>query len=151
MVAAESLDRKAFYVALSRGRKEMSLHCPDKEHLKRNLAKRTGERTSIHDLIRDREIPSGAILPLSEPVRKQKAETLPDFSYKDIVKRTKAALRKVKAMLNDAAAIRRMRKHREHLFNEYTRFEAEEPAVGLIGKVMGKITDLFRRKSLRSG
>ena len=145
VVAAESLDRKAFYVALSRGRKEMSLHCPDKEHLKRNLAKRTGERTSIHDLIRDREIPSEAILPLSEPVRKQKAETLPDFSYKDIVKRTKAALRKVKAMLNDAAAIRRMRKHRERLFNEYTRFEAEEPAVGLIGKVMGKITDLFRK------
>ena len=145
VVAAESLDRKAFYVALSRGRKEMSLHCPDKEHLKRNLAKRTGERTSIHDLIRDREIPSGAILPLSEPVRKQKAETLPDFSYKDIVKRTKAALRKVKVMLNDAATIRRMRKHRERLFNEYTRFEAEEPAVGLIGKVMGKITDLFRK------
>ena len=145
VVAAESLDRKAFYVALSRGRKEMSLHCPDKEHLKRNLAKRTGERTSIHDLIRDREIPSGAILPLSEPVRKQKAETLPDFSYKDIVKRTKAALRKVKAMLSDTAMLRRMRKHRERLFNEYTRFEAEEPAVGLIGKVMGKITDLFRK------
>ena len=145
VVAAESLDRKAFYVALSRGRKEMSLHCPDKEHLKRNLAKRTGERTSIHDLIRDREIPSGAILPLSEPVRKQKAETLPDFSYKDIVKRTKAALRKIKAMLSDTAMLRRMRKHRERLFNEYTRFEAEEPAVGLIGKVMGKITDLFRK------
>ncbi len=145
VVAAESLDRKAFYVALSRGRKEMSLHCPDKKHLKRNLAKRTGERTSIHDLIRDREIPSGAILPLSEPVRKQKAETLPDFSYKDIVKRTKAALRKVKAMLSDTAMLRRMRKHRERLFNEYTRFEAEEPAVGLIGKVMGKITDLFRK------
>ena len=145
VVAAESLDRKAFYVALSRGRKEMSLHCPDKKHLKRNLAKRPGERTSIHDLIRDREIPSGAILPLSEPVRKQKAETLPDFSYKDIVKRTKAALRKVKAMLSDTAMLRRMRKHRERLFNEYTRFEAEEPAVGLIGKVMGKITDLFRK------
>ena len=145
VVAAESLDRKAFYVALSRGRKEMSLHCPDKEHLKRNLAKRTGERTSIHDLIRDREIPSGAILPLSEPVRKQKAETLPDFSYKDIVERTKAALRKVKAMLSDTAMLRRMRKHRERLFNEYTRFEAEEPAVGLIGKVMGKITGLFRK------
>ena len=145
VVAAESLDRKAFYVALSRGRKEMSLHCPDKKHLKRNLAKRPGERTSIHDLIRDREIPSGAILPLSEPVRKQKAETLPDFSYKDIVKRTKAALRKVKAMLSDTAMLRRMRKHRERLFNEYTRFEAEEPAVGLIGKVMGKITGLFKK------
>ena len=148
VVAAESLDRKAFYVALSRGRKEMSLHCPDKEHLKRNLAKRTGERISIHDLIRNREIPPNAILPLSEPVRKQKAETLPDFSYKDIVERTKTALRKVKAMLNDAAAIRRMRKHRERLYNEYTRFETEEPAVGLIGKVMGKITGLFKKSEV---
>ena len=145
VVAAESLDRKAFYVALSRGRNEMSLHCPDKGHLRRSLAKRTGERTSIHDLIRDREIPSGAILPLSEPVRKQKAETLPDFSYKDIVERTKAALRKVKVMLNDAATIRRMRKHRERLYNEYIRFETEEHAVGLIGKVMGKITGLFKK------
>ena len=148
VVAAESLDRKAFYVALSRGRNEMSLHCPDKEHLKRSLAKRTGERISIHDLIRDREIPVGAILPLSEKIRAQKAAVLPDFSYKDIVERTKAALRKVKAMLNDAAAIRRMRKHRERLYNEYTRFETEEPAVGLIGKVMGKITGLFKKSEV---
>ena len=148
VVAAESLDRKAFYVALSRGRKEMSLHCPDKGHLKRSLAKRTGERTSIHDLIRNREIPVGAILPLSEKNRAQKAKILPDFSYKDIVKRTKAALRKVKAMLNDAAAIRRMRKHRERLYNEHTRFETEEHAVGLIGKVMGKITGLFKKSEV---
>lgn len=145
VVAAESLDRKAFYVALSRGRKEMSLHCPDKEHLRWSLAKRTGERTSIHDLIRNREIPPNALLPLSEKIRAQKAKILPDFSYKDIVKRTKTALRKVKAMLNDAATIRRMRKHRERLYNEYTRFEAEEPAVGLIGKVVGKITGLFKK------
>ena len=145
VVAAESLDRKAFYVALSRGRNEMSLHCPDKGHLKRSLAKRTGERTSIHDLIRNREIPPNALLPLSEKIRAQKAKILPDFSYKDIVKRTKATLRKVKAMLNDAATIRRMRKHRERLYNEYTRFETEEPAVGLFGKVMGKITGLFKK------
>ncbi len=145
IVAAESLDRKAFYVALSRGRKEMSLHCPDKEHLKRNLARRTGERTSIHDLIRDREIPENSILAMSENVRKQKAAVLPDFSYKDIVKRTRSALRKLKAMLNDSAAIKRMRKHRERLFDEYTRFETEEHAVGLIGKVMGKIMGLFKK------
>lgn len=145
IVAAESLDRKAFYVALSRGRKEMSLHCPDKEHLKRNLARRTGERTSIHDLIRDREIPENSILPLSENVRKRKAAVLPDFSYKDIVTRTKAVLRKVQAMLNDSAAIQRMRRHREQLFDEYTRFETEKHAIGLIGKVMGKITGLFKK------
>jgi conjugative relaxase-like TrwC/TraI family protein len=144
VVVAESLDRKAFYVALSRGRKEMSLHCPDKEHLKRNLSYRTGERMSVHDLIRDREIPPDATLPLSEAVRKRKAELLPDFSYKDMVKRTKAVLRKVNAMLNNAAAIRRMRKHRERLFNEHTRFETEEHAVGLLGKVMGRIGGWFK-------
>ena len=148
VVAAESLDRKAFYVALSRGRDEMSLHCPDKEYLRRSLARRTGERTSIHDLIRNREIPPNALLPLSEKIRAQKAKILPDFSYKDIAKRTKTALRKVKAMLNDAAAIRRMRKHRERLFNEHTHFETEEPAVGLIGKVMGKITGLFKKSEV---
>ena len=144
VVAAESLDRKAFYVALSRGRREMSLHCPDKEHLKRGLAYRTGERASIHDLIRDREIPEGAMLPLSEPARERKAELLPDFSYKDMAVRAKTAMRKVKAMLSDTAAIRRMRQHRERLYNEHTRFETEEHAVGLLGKLVSRITGMLR-------
>ena len=144
VVAAESLDRKAFYVALSRGRREMSLHCPDKEHLKRGLAYRTGERASIHDLIRDREISEGAMLPLSEPARERKAELLPDFSYRDMAARAKAAMRKVKAMLSDTVALRRMRQHRERLYNEHTRFETEEHAVGLLGKIVSKITGMFR-------
>ena len=144
VVAAESLDRKAFYVALSRGRREMSLHCPDKEHLKRGLAYRTGERASIHDLIRDREISEEVMLPLSEPVRERKAELLPDFSYRDMAARAKAAMRKVKMMLNDTAAIRRMRQHRKRLYNEHTRFETEEHAVGLLGKIVSKITGMFR-------
>ncbi|MFA7462951.1 MAG: AAA family ATPase, partial [Anaerovoracaceae bacterium] len=145
VVAAESLDRKAFYVALSRGRQEMSLHCPDKEHLKNNLARRTGERVSVHDLIRDREIPANAVLPLSKKARKQKAAILPDFSYKDMVKRTTTALKRVKAMLEDTAMIRRMRKHRERLFDEYTSFEADEPAVGFIDRLMGRISGLFKK------
>lgn len=144
VVAAESLDRKAFYVALSRGRREMSLHCPDKEHLKRGLAYRTGERASIHDLIRDREISEGAMLPLSEPARERKAELLPDFSYKDMAARAKTAMRKVKMMLNDTAALHRMRQHRERLYNEHTRFETEEHAVGLLGKLVSRITGMFR-------
>ena len=144
VVAAESLDRKAFYVALSRGRREMSLHCPDKEHLKRGLAYRTGERASIHDLIRDREISEEVMLPLSEPVRERKAELLPDFSYRDMAARAKAAMRKVKAMLSDTVALRRMRQHRERLYNEHTRFETEEHAVGLLGKVVSRITGMFR-------
>ena len=144
VVAAESLDRKAFYVALSRGRREMSLHCPDKEHLKRGLAYRTGERASIHDLIRDREISEEVMLPLSEPVRERKAELLPDFSYKDMAARAKTAMRKVKAVLNDTATLRRMRQHRERLYNEHTRFETEEHAVGLFGKIVGKLTGMFK-------
>lgn len=144
VVAAESLDRKAFYVALSRGRRKMSLHCPDKEHLKRGLAYRTGERASIHDLIRDREIPADVMLPLSDKTREQKAELLPDFSYKDMAARAKTAMRKVKAMLSDTATLRRMRQHRERLYNEHTRFETEEHAVGLLGKVVSRITGMFR-------
>lgn len=145
VVAAESMDRKAFYVALSRGRKEMSLHCPDKEYLKRALAYRTGERTTIHDLIRDREIPANAILPLSDEARARKAETLPDTSYKDIRARMKATLRKAKAMLSDTAMIRRMRKHRERLFDEHYRVESEGFAVALVGKVVNKISGLFKK------
>ena len=62
-------------------------------------------KSSFHlaciDLIRDREIPEEVMLPLSEPVRERKAELLPDFSYKDMTARAKAAMRKVKAVLND--------------------------------------------------
>ena len=144
VVAAESLDRKAFYVALSRGRREMSLHCPDKEHLKRGLAYRTGERASIHDLIRDREIPADVMLPLSDKTRAQKAELLPNFRYKDMAVRAKTAMRKVKAMLSDTATLRRMRQHRERLYNEHTRFEVEEHAVGLLGKIVSRITGMFK-------
>ena len=140
VVAAESLDRKAFYVALSRGRREMSLHCPDKEHLKRGLAYRTGERASIHDLIRDREIPVNTLLPLSEKVRKQKAAVLPDFSYKEVAKRVKAALRKVKAMLDDSATICRMRKHRERLY-----LGSQEPAVGLLSRAVDAVAGWFKK------
>ena len=79
----------------------MSLHCPDKEHLKRSLAYRTGERANIHDQIRDREISEEAMLPFSELVRKRKVELLPNFNYRDIAAHVKAAMRKVKAVLND--------------------------------------------------
>ena len=140
VVAAESLDRKAFYVALSRGRKEMSLHCPDKEHLRRSLARRTGERTSIHDLIRDREIPPNALLPLSEKIRAQKAKILPDFSYKDIAKRLKRTADALKRLVSDRATVRKMRQYRERLAAGY-RAEQEKKAENLFGR----IAKLFRK------
>ena len=140
VVAAESLDRKAFYVALSRGRKEMSLHCPDKEHLRRSLARRTGERTSIHDLIRDREIPPNALLPLSEKTRAQKAAILPDFSYKEIAKRLKRTADALKRLVSDRATVRKMRQYRERLAAGY-RAEQEKKAENLFGR----IAKLFRK------
>ena len=140
VVAAESLDRKAFYVALSRGRNEMSLHCPDKEHLRRSLARRTGERTSIHDLIRNREIPPNALLPLSEKIRAQKAKILPDFSYKEIAKRLKRTADALKRLVSDRATVRKMRQYRERLAAGY-RAEQEKKAENLFGR----IAKLFRK------
>ena len=140
VVAAESLDRKAFYVALSRGRNEMSLHCPDKEHLRRSLARRTGERASIHDLIRDREIPPNALLPLSEKIRVQKAKILPDFSYKEIAKRLKRTAAALKRLVSDRATVRKMRQYRERLAAGY-RTEQEKKAENLFGR----IAKLFRK------
>ena len=84
VVAAQALDRKAFYVALSRGRKNMALHCPEKEFLKQQLSFRHGDRKSVHDLIRDREILPGSILPLSAEARSARERMLPDASYKSI-------------------------------------------------------------------
>lgn len=141
VVAAESLDRKAFYVALSRGRKEMSLHCPDKEHLRRSLARRTGERTSIHDLIRDREIPPNALLPLSEKIRAQKAKILPDFSYKEIAKRLKRTADALKRLVSDRATVRKMRQYRECLAVQYHAQEQEKETENLFGRIV----KLFRK------
>ena len=141
VVAAESLDRKAFYVALSRGRNEMSLHCPDKEHLKNNLARRTGERSSVHDLIRDREIPANAVLPLSEKIRAQKAKILPDFSYKEIAKRLKRTADALKRLVSDRATVRKMRQYRECLAVQYHAQEQEKETENLFGRIV----KLFRK------
>ena len=141
VVAAESLDRKAFYVALSRGRNEMSLHCPDKEHLRRSLARRTGERTSIHDLIRNREIPPNALLPLSEKIRAQKAKILPDFSYKEIAKRLKRTADALKRLVSDRATVRKMRQYRERLAVQYHAQEQEKKTENLFGRIV----KLFRK------
>ncbi len=147
VVAAESLDRKAFYVALSRGRKQMALHCPDREFLKQQLVSRPSGRVSIHDLIRDRAIPEQAILPLSAEAREKKAETLPDFEYKDVAARVKAVFAKIagnfRNLLTRPDEILRLRTHRVKIYDENTRIETEEHAVGLLGKAI----NLFKRKA----
>lgn len=102
VVAAQALDRKAFYVALSRGRKHMALHCPEKEFLKQQLSFRIGDRKSVHDLARD-----GQILPLSEDAMTRKAETLPDTKYKSLAERTRAFMKSIKRMADNLLGISR--------------------------------------------
>ncbi|MBO4633223.1 MAG: relaxase domain-containing protein, partial [Lentisphaeria bacterium] len=112
VAAAEKMDAKAFYVALSRGREQLSMHCPDKALLKQHLLRNSGNRLSVHDLIRDREIPPNAVLPFRNEVRKQKAALLPDFSYKEISARIKRTTEQVKRLVRNPGVILKMRNHR---------------------------------------
>jgi len=96
VVAAQELDRKAFYVALSRGRKNVALHCPEKEFLKQQLSFRIGDRTSVHDLLAEGQISAERLLSLSEDAQRRKAETLPDEKYKSVLERTKQFMEQIK-------------------------------------------------------
>ncbi len=51
IVAAQRLDQKAFYVACSRGRRNLALFCPDKEYLRNNLLKNSSERLTVHEVL----------------------------------------------------------------------------------------------------
>ena len=108
VVAAQALDRKAFYVALSRGRKNMALHCPEKEFLKQQLSFRHGDRKSVHDLIRDREILPGSILPLSEEARSARERMLPDASYKSVKGRALKLAEDLKKLARSGISVRRL-------------------------------------------
>lgn len=95
VVAAQALDRKAFYVTLSRGHKHMALHCPEKEFLKQQLDFRIGDRLSVYDLVKDRQI-----LTLSQDAMNRKAETLPDTTYKSIAERVRKLAHYAKAAVD---------------------------------------------------
>ena len=51
VIAAAKLDKKAFYVASSRGRYNMRLHCPDKQYFKAHLNRDCGYRESAVDVV----------------------------------------------------------------------------------------------------
>ena len=106
VVAAQEIDRKSFYVALSRGRLNMALHCPDKEFLKEQLLKDKKCRLSVHDLVDEGEIPRvPERRPLPEEVRLLAAEKRPDTEYKSMEGR----LRKLRRYLKGVAA--RVKRH----------------------------------------
>lgn len=106
VVAAQEIDRKSFYVALSRGRLNMALHCPDKEFLKEQLLKDKKRRQSIHDLVDEGEIPRvPERRPLPEEVRLLAVEKRPATEYKSLEGR----LRKLRRYLKGVAA--RVKRH----------------------------------------
>ncbi|MDD5596568.1 MAG: hypothetical protein PHV82_01405 [Victivallaceae bacterium] len=107
VVAAQALDRKAFYVALSRGRSRVALHCPEKEFLKQQLSFRIGDRLSVHDLAGDGQIAPDNLLSLSKDARSRKAKTLPDTTYKSIAERARKLMKKIKRLAGNLVNIKR--------------------------------------------
>ena len=104
VVAAQEIDRKSFYVALSRGRLNMALHCPDKEVLKERLMKDDKQRLSVHDLVENGEIPNAALKrQLPEEVRQLAAEKLPDTGYKSVDGRLKKLKDRLKGLAGRVA------------------------------------------------
>ena len=85
VAAAQKIDQKSFYVALSRGRMNMALHCPDKEFLKQQLLWEDTRRTSVHDLVRKGEISAGCLKhELPDEVKELAAGKRPDMEYKSV-------------------------------------------------------------------
>ena len=85
VAAAQKIDQKSFYVALSRGRMNMALHCPDKEFLKQQLLREDTRRASIHDLVRKGEISAGCLKhELPDEVKELAAGKRPDVEYKSV-------------------------------------------------------------------
>ncbi len=133
VVAAQALDRKAFYVALSRGRKCVALHCPEKEFLKQQLSFRDGDRLSVHDLAEEGHIASDNLLPLSKDARSRKAKTLPDMTYKSIAERARKLMKKIKRLAGNLVNVKRKisarrarnRKYGFGIVTEETRLEIE--------------------------
>ena len=104
VVAAQEIDRKSFYVALSRGRLNMALHCPDKEFLKERLMKDDKQRLSVHDLVENGEIPNAALKrQLPEEVRQLATEKLPDTGYKSVDGRLKKLKDRLKGLAGRVA------------------------------------------------
>ncbi|MFA6716081.1 MAG: AAA family ATPase, partial [Victivallaceae bacterium] len=107
VVAAQALDRKAFYVALSRGRSRVALHCPEKEFLKQQLSFRIGERLNVHDLAGDGRIAPESLLPLSDDARSRKAKALPDTTYKSVAERARKLMEKIKRLAGNLLNVKR--------------------------------------------
>ncbi len=118
VVAAQSLDRKAFYVALSRGRQNMALHCPEKEFLKSRLSLNS-DRNSVHDLMKSGEIRQDAVLNLSQEARDAKAKTLPDTTYKSIKGRAAKLMEYVKGAVTRVRETARKTIARRAHFRKY--------------------------------
>lgn len=99
VVAAQEIDRPSFYVALSRGRLNMALHCPEKEFLRDKLVKEDKRRMSVHDLIQSEEISAEVLKQqLPEAVQQLAAAKRPDTGYKSVDGRLKRLQRRLEGL-----------------------------------------------------
>ena len=97
VVAAEKMSGQAFYVACSRGRKNLSLHVPEKEFFKDRLVKIPTERKLVTDI-------SGGVIP---PIPHWKAPVLPPppdeligSRLRQFMDRTREQMRKVQQIVS---------------------------------------------------
>ena len=88
VVAAEKMSGQAFYVACSRGRKNLSLHVPEKEFFKDRLVKIPTERKLVTDI-------SGGVPLWKAPVLPTPPAELIGLRLRQFMNRTREQMRKV--------------------------------------------------------
>ena len=125
VVAAEKMSAQAFYVACSRGRKNLSLHVPEKEFFKDRLVKIPTERKLVTDVL-------GAPSPWRAPVIPPPPDVLIGSKLRQFMDRTLEQMRKVQKIV--AGYIRNAMYHafnhnirtRDHERNERIRKQFRE-------------------------
>jgi len=93
VVAAEKMSGQAFYVACSRGRKNLSLHVPEKEFFKDRLVKIPTERKLVTDI-------SGGVTPWKAPVLPPPPAELIGSRLRQFMNRTREQMRKVQQIVS---------------------------------------------------
>jgi hypothetical protein len=116
VVAAEKMSGQAFYVACSRGRKNLSLHVPEKEFFKDRLVKIPTERKLVTDI-------SGGVPPWKAPVLPPPPAELIGSRLRQFMNRTRAQMTKAQKII--AGYIRNAM---YHVFNHNIRKKDHERA-----------------------
>ena len=114
VVAAEKMSGQAFYVACSRGRKNLSLHVPEKEFFKDRLVKIPTERKLVTDI-------SGGIPPWKAPVLPPPPAELIGSRLRQFMDRTREQMRKAQEIVTGY-----IQRAMYHVFNHNIRSQDHE-------------------------